>query len=921
MRSYLAGIFLLFFSANALAQATGYVTALGFQGNYRPDCWTPMVVHLDSTLSQADDYQIQVHQLDLDKDTVVYAKTVTLGPQAHSDFWVYFIPQPVGDKLKGGGLPTGADSEARAELAKALKVQLYDKSGRTFLSSLPVGFSINNLDRVRTTMTGGRDARDERLILCVVGQDKPLWTEYQSAVGVIGNPEFVPVRPQDLPESVLGYDAVDAIVWFDADATNISAFGAKALEAIQQYVRLGGQLVVCQPKEEANFGRILPFGDMLPVVLKDDKGEWAVDMRRHDLSPLIRLATGPTQVPQYEKDRWDKLQKSRKTWELAHAHPRPDAVWDENDAIGWEDPAAKPDGKSDDDASQGDKKDQADKADPKDAGDKPDKGGKADKPEKPAAPVIVEVTPYLARRSYGTGSVVWVAQDLGDPVLAGTGKLDALTEGWPHVWDKVFGWNNDTYTAGELVGIKAGNENDSRLVKYGDGNSIDLGGSLLKGMEHTARGAAYIFLAVVFFIGYWIVAGPGSYAFLAARKRKGLSWLVYAASALVATALTVGVVKLVLRGSAEVRHISIVKFTPADPAPDGSPRFNTVVNSRFGLYIPRDGEQHVELKDVDKEKDPTMVMAAGRVSYVIPFAIHPEQLPEDSGFTDRNKYVVNTDLYGTGKPVSIDVPFRSTLKKLQARWAGTTATGIDGTAALIEPRPLFDAVTKLRTGQTGPLVGKLTNRTGQHLSDVYIAWHVGGIAGDWLLWVPSWPKDGVLDLDVEYNSAGMLNPNSGATPENPSSRPLKGTLKRGWAEWWYYPLKRSVSDSDIRWDDHEHRFMQSFPMMAFYDRIGPQEVTTALGMDNHRNELLRRGGRALDMSQELACGKLVVLARGPDQSRIPLPLEVEGDMVEGEGVTLFETALPIDRSALNKPPATQPATKPARAGNAARNAE
>ena len=35
--------------------ATGYVTALGYQGYYRPDCWTPLLVHLDSSLSTPEE--------------------------------------------------------------------------------------------------------------------------------------------------------------------------------------------------------------------------------------------------------------------------------------------------------------------------------------------------------------------------------------------------------------------------------------------------------------------------------------------------------------------------------------------------------------------------------------------------------------------------------------------------------------------------------------------------------------------------------------------------------------------------------------------------------------------------------------------------------------------------------------------------
>ena len=69
------------------------------------------------------------------------------------------------------------------------------------------------------------------------------------------------------------------------------------------------------------------------------------------------------------------------------------------------------------------------------------------------------------------------------------------------------------------------------------------------------------------------------------RRRQALSWFFFAAAALVATAVTVGVVKLVLRGPPQVRHLTMVRVTPGQPA---------IAYSRFGLYIPRDGDQTIE---------------------------------------------------------------------------------------------------------------------------------------------------------------------------------------------------------------------------------------------------------------------------------------------------------------------------------------
>ena len=110
---------------------------------------------------------------------------------------------------------------------------------------------------------------------------------------------------------------------------------------------------------------------MLPVVTRDDQGRWAVRVQaKADLAPLVDLARhrGAADVTGTANwDNWRYVQNGREAWELARATPRADAVVDQ--WINW-------------DA----------------VGDSPGS----------------DRTPYLARRAFELGSVVWVAQDLGD---------------------------------------------------------------------------------------------------------------------------------------------------------------------------------------------------------------------------------------------------------------------------------------------------------------------------------------------------------------------------------------------------------------------------------------------------------------------------------------------------------------------------
>src|SRR6185369_11604461 len=189
----------------------------------------------------------------------------------------------------------------------------------------------------------------------------------------------------------------------------------------------------------------------------------------------------------------------------------------------------------------------------------------------------------------------------------------------------------------------------------------------LRGMEHEGRAGGLVFLAGVFFIGYWVVAGPVAYLVLAGKKRTELSWTIFAVCAMGATLLTVGVVRLVLRGDAGVHHVSLVRMLGEAPAEDGTPRSRATVTSRIGLYIPRDGLQQVTLLDNDKDA----------ISYITPYSIHPAHQAGSTDFPAYLEYEIPVRDTPLTDPVSVAIPYRSTLKKLGARWVGHVSGGIE----------------------------------------------------------------------------------------------------------------------------------------------------------------------------------------------------------------------------------------------------
>jgi hypothetical protein len=835
MRLLKAGIlFLLMLPAWGLAQVSGSVESIGFASYFRPDCWTPMVVKVTPETGKSDTYQLRVKLQDLDRDLAIYQRIITVtgaieGQNSTQSFRMYFIPPPT-DR----GLPDAGDAGSLRELQDRLKVSIYtNPSGATakakWICDLPITGAIRNVDPPVEAYT---PRRGSKLVVAVTdGASRPILEDPSSGeyLGLTEDVKMVTIQPRELPENVLGYDAVDAIVWLDADPALLKASGGdEKFRALEQYVRRGGRLVICQP---ADWQKTLGFENLLPVSQIIDVAE------KDDLFPLRDLAkpymgvTDPAyanenDIPEELKDPFAIVQGP---YRFARAIPKPDAVveyW-----ITW-----------------------------------------------PAIPGQDELpkTPYLVREPMGLGSVTWVAQNLGDQTLTTTRR------GWINVWNRVLGWNNRPMPVTSLTDLRI----RQRFAIDGSTSTVDVGPALIGSrMELSSKSAWLITLAVLFFLCYWLLAGPGAYAYLAARKRTQLSWFVFGACAFGATALTYAMYRLVLRGPPEVRHFSVVRIAQDQPA---------VVISRFGLYIPRDGNQKIELKDV----------APQNVTCIEALPIHPaflKDVPAETGTEYTVPVVDNTST----EPAHLTFDYRSTLKKFQATWVGDLKGGITGTARLIPTRWIE---------------GHLTNGLDQPLRNIYIAFshpgdERGATAGEWILYVPNWGPGVTLDLQKAFDDPNSDSQLGRLPPQFSEGGPdgvhrFRGTIASSWRDWFLRDMKTSMSDVV---DDRNAS--KALILLSFWDRLAPkpaqQGAMSAFSrggmMQGGRLDLVRRGARMLDLSQSLTAGALVILAEadGP----MPFPLDVEGERVSGTGTDFYQFVLPLDRSPLSVP-ATQPATQP-----------
>jgi hypothetical protein len=814
MRLFLAGLLVLAMPAAALAQARGQVLSLGFNNHYRPDCWTPMLVQLTSQSPDPQTYQIQIVQEDLDRDKVTYTQTVALGgnvegrPATTENFWAYFKPKPV-----DGGLPDATDlTTTLATLNGELKVFLCDKDGKQ-LSTLPLTSTILNVDPFRSL---GDVSRGRKLILFVSdGNDQPEISDYSQQKGVLEDVDAVAVTPRDLPSKVIGYEAVDAIVWMDADANFlISGTHTPSLEALLQWVRQGGNLVVCQPPEAI---KIKPLETILPVGGQIN-GEWTIPtVDRTDLDILNRLAHPVENLGGQE---WPK---DLGPFKMARVPALPGAKVDE--WMEWK-----------------------------------DEGG-------------TSFTPWLARRGVGLGAVTWVAQDLGNAALTRKAKT-----GWRYVWDRVFDWNNPPDVPEDYKPPSGGFD-----LWAGAETALDLGSPLSRhGMDLTSTAAVYLAVAGFFFALYWGIAGPGMYLVLALKKRANLSWFLFGATAVAATAVTAVLVKIVVRGAPELRHVSIVRYAMGEP--------HGVIDSRFGLYIHQDGPKSIGLGDT----------APHEISYLTPFSLHPQYASNTDELPSYSEYQIAVPDASDSSAVAVTIPFRSTSKKLQAHWVGEIKGAIE----------LAADTQQVKIDENNNLVGTLINNTGYDLWHVFLGFKQPGVSPgdldrDAILYVGKWAKDdslGLHDLTATRNLIDL---------ETPDGRGK--IMGAGPSYGWILHARDAVGSWSQFWreegGDVENNLDYALPMLTFFDRLPPW--AQQINQKSNRYELRRHGARLLDLSPAMSAGGLVICARAivdreDNAAPLPVPLTVSDEPVSGSGTTIYQFVLPLDRTAVSNMPSTKP---------------
>ena len=359
--------------------------------------------------------------------------------------------------------------------------------------------------------------------------------------------------------------------------------------------------------------------------------------------------------------------------------------------------------------------------------------------------------------------------------------------------------------------------------------------------------------------------------------------------AVAAALLAAIVVRIVQSRPPKLEHVTIVRAAAGEYA---------TVQSRIGLYVPSDGMKELQLTGT----------APQTTNWITPYPVHPARQAGASEFLAMKQYTLPIVDSTSDEPLSVSMPWRSTMKWLQVRWNGDMPGRVDGRVFLTDDRAI-------------DIGGTLVNATPWDLKEIYLAYHAGAKAGDGsnaggdrVIYIPKWPKGQTIDLSLLLASDKMLR--IGPDSLRRESTPGKGDMVQGgielvhsdfasevppgegWAGFWYAQDALQANAFALTpVDDSNRGYQLSLPLCSLFDRIPPMRNTRVQdgSYKMTRRQMARVGARFLNVSPALAAGNLVVLAeaRGP----LPIPFTVEGDTPKGDGVIICQYVLPLGRSA------------------------
>lgn len=280
----------------------------------------------------------------------------------------------------------------------------------------------------------------------------------------------------------------------------------------------------------------------------------------------------------------------------------------------------------------------------------------------------------VARRIYGTGMVTLIGIDIGNRALERVSLPRA-----DRFWNRILGKRYETPTLEAVESI--GDTKFSATHMPGSQHYADQYINL-EIAKSTAAGIGLL-LALIVFIVYWVVAGPGGFGLLRMRGLERHSWVWFGASIGVFAAIAWMGANAIRDTKVSGKHLSFLDHVYGQPAQHAI--------TWASVLLPSYGSETLLLN--------TPEMAGTRQSVAVWSDSNGETAA--MSFPDARRYVVDVR-----DPQTITVPSRATIKQFELDWSGPRRWGTPIPEPGWEPRlERVGASGKLRHDLPAPLEG------------------------------------------------------------------------------------------------------------------------------------------------------------------------------------------------------------------------
>ncbi len=508
---------------------------------------------------------------------------------------------------------------------------------------------------------------------------------------------------------------------------------------------------------------------------------------------------------------------------------------------------------------------------------------KASVPKPP--PVI-----HAIRRDVGQGTLDIIGIDPSDPDLR-VQQPQGLPATWVF-WNPILGRRTFTPT-GSVVDALA-----TARQLAGTSQATQLGASRLVedmiGQQSSASGG--LLLGIALFGGYWLLAGPLGFAILGRLGRRRDAWIAFVATSLVGAFIGWMLGGIAIDSGTSLRHLTVLRHRYAAEG-SGSETPLDHATCWFSAHLQGYGTSEVAVGDPDEASS----RGAAGGDLLAHFSPPPNGFA--AGFLDAARYEVDVR-----RRSSIVAPARETSADFVADWSGRPRSPSGVWGSTIKVAAESPVQLEVLDRDLVRVSGRLVNDSGVTLEEVVV-----------LLVSPVRPgplpldKSGVPGIPGTNDRLTAQMPNLGSmvvmsTPWAPGeARDLGGTGLFGSATRLSQFGRSSLgSQFNDRFPPEEYGFVatQAFEeattrnssrvlqALSCFQALEPPPIVMVPNGTRTGSRFFRLLGRNLDLSRALSEPCVVILAIAKD-APCPVPINIDGELVEGDGTVLLQWVHPL----------------------------